>query len=231
MNQHRIRKLVSVLPALNEAKTIANVVSSLRDYGDVVVVDDGSSDDTAAQARSAGAFVVSHALNRGYDQALESGLLWAATQSYRYAITLDADGQHTASSIWLFTRAFEAGADLVVGIRDRRQRWAETFFSFVAKFLWDIRDPLCGMKGYRLDLLRAAGRFDTYSSIGTEFCIRAARSGCVIYQVPVPTLSRIGISRFGGGLLPNLRIIRAIILGVFRASPFSNVERSSKACQ
>lgn len=223
MNHQRIRELVSVLPALNESGTIANVVASLRDYGDVVVVDDGSSDDTAAQARSAGAVVISHASNRGYDQALESGLLWAATQSYTYAITLDADGQHSASSISLFTRSFEAGADIVVGIRDCRQRWAETFFSFVAKLLWDIRDPLCGMKGYRLDLLRAEGHFDTYSSIGTEFCIRAARSGCVIYQVPVPTLTRIGVSRFGGGLLPNLKILRAIVLGILRASTFSNI--------
>lgn len=223
MTDQQIRKLVAVLPALNEAKTIASVVVSLREYGDVVVIDDGSTDDTAAQARTAGAIVVSHALNRGYDQALESGLLWAATQGYQYAITLDADGQHSASSICLFTRAFDAGADLVVGIRDCRQRWAEMFFSSVSTLLWNIRDPLCGMKGYRLDLLRAEGRFASYSSIGTEFCIKAARSNCVICQVRVPILSRNGASRFGGGLLPNLRIIKALILGIFRASPLSGI--------
>ena len=223
MNKQRIAELVAVLPALNEAGTIANVVNSLRAYGDVVVVDDGSTDDTGDLARAAGAFVVSHAGNRGYDQALESGLLWAAAQGYRYAITLDADGQHSASSISLFTHELEAGADLVIGIRDRRQRWAETLFSLTAKKLWNIDDPLCGMKAYRLDLLRAAGRFDTYSSIGTEFCIRAARSGCVIHQVQVTTFSRIGASRFGGGLRPNLRIIRAIFLGILRGTAFSDI--------
>lgn len=223
MTEQRIRNLAAVLPALNEAQTIADVVVSLRDYGDIVVVDDGSSDDTAAQARTAGATVVTHAFNRGYDQALESGLLWAATQGYQYAITIDADGQHSVSSICLFIRAFDAGADLVLGIRDSRQRWAETFFSSVSTLLWGIRDPLCGMKGYRLDLLRAEGILGSYSSIGTEFCIRAARSGCVIYQVPVPTLSRKGASRFGGGLIPNLRIIKALVLGIFRASPFHTI--------
>lgn len=221
MSEQRMRSLVAVLPAFNEAGTISDVVDSLRAYGDVVVVDDGSTDDTGNLARSAGAMVLSHAVNRGYDQALQSGLLWAASQAYQYAITFDADGQHSASTISLFTHKLEAGADLVIGIRDRRQRWAETLFSFIAKMLWNIDDPLCGMKGYRLDLLRAEGQFDTYSSIGTEFCIRAARSGYLIHQVQVPTLLRIGSSRFGGGIRPNIRIMRAIALGILRASPFS----------
>lgn len=223
MNEQRIEELVAVLPALNEASTIANVVNSLRAYCDVVVVDDGSTDHTGDFARAAGAFVISHAVNRGYDQALESGLLWVASQGYGHAITLDADGQHSASTILLFIHELEAGADLVIGIRDRRQRWAESLFSLIGKRLWGIDDPLCGMKGYRLALVRAAGRLDTYSSIGTEFCIRAARSGCVIHQVQVPTSSRNGASRFGGGLGPNLRIIRAILLGVLRASAFSHM--------
>jgi glycosyltransferase involved in cell wall biosynthesis len=223
MNNQLNSELVAVLPALNEAHTIANLINSLRDYADVVVVDDGSSDDTRDLARAAGAFVLSHAGNRGYDQALESGLLWAAAQGYRYAITLDSDGQHSASSVSLFTHELEAGADLVIGIRDRRQRCAETLFSFIAKILWNIDDPLCGMKAYRSDLIRAAGRCHTYPSIGTELSIRAARSGCIIHQVQIPTSPRLGESRFGSGLLPNLRIVRAIILGIIRGSAFSNV--------
>lgn len=223
MSEQRSTELVAVLPALNEARTIANVVASIRCYGDVVVVDDGSSDGTGDLASAFGAFVVSHAVNKGYDQALESGLLWAAAQGYKYAITLDADGQHSARTIVLFARELDAGADLVVGVRDRKQRWAETLFSLISKMLWHIDDPLCGMKGYRLDLLRLAGRFDSYSSVGTEFCIRAARSGCRIHQVYVSTTSRIGVSRFGGGLRANLWIIRAIWLGIFRASAFPSI--------
>lgn len=220
MNHQGIPLLVAVLPALNESRTIANVVDSLRSYGDVVVVDDGSTDSTGELARVAGAFVVSHPMNLGYDQALESGLLWAAAQGYRYAVTLDADGQHSAPSIVMFARELDAGADLVVGVRDRKQRWAERLFSLIAKSLWNIEDPLCGMKGYRLKLVGDAGRFDTYSSVGTEFCIRAARSGFRIHQVKVSTSSRIGASRFGSGLRANILIIRAIFLGVFRASAF-----------
>lgn len=224
MNKQRIPELVAVLPALNEAGTIGNIVDSLRTYGDVVVVDDGSTDGTGELARSAGAFVVSHAVNEGYDQALESGLLWAAAQDYRYAITLDADGQHSAQAISLFASEFDAGADLVVGIRDRKQRWAETLFSLISKKLWNIDDPLCGMKGYRLDLVRATGRLVTYSSVGTEFCIRAARSGCRIHQVQLATSSRMGPSRFGIGLRANISIVRSILLGIVIAKSFKTID-------
>jgi len=218
MNEKRISELVVVLPALNEAGTVVDLVSSLRAYGDVVVVDDGSTDNSANLARAAGAFVLSHSVNRGYDQALESGLIWASSRGYRYAITVDADGQHSSSAIALFTFELEAGADLVIGIRDRRQRWAEVLFSLVGKRLWGIDDPLCGMKGYRLDLLRAVGRFDTYSSVGTEFCIQAFRSGCRIRQVHVSTSTRTGEPRFGGGIQANIKILRALWLGLIRAS-------------
>ena len=70
MTDTALRNLLAVLPALNEAKTIANVITPLLKYADVLVVDDGSIDETGALARTSGAIVVTHPLNRGYDQAL-----------------------------------------------------------------------------------------------------------------------------------------------------------------
>jgi glycosyltransferase involved in cell wall biosynthesis len=212
--------LVAVLPALNESASIVKVIVGVRAFADVVVVDDGSTDSTGELARGAGAHVVTHAYNRGYDQALESGLMWASEQGYQYAVTLDADGQHRAATISLFARELDAGADVVVGVRDRTQRWAEKLFALIACTLWNIRDPLCGMKGYRLDLLRQTGWFATYASVGTEFCIRAARSGFAIRQVPVLTAQRVGQPRFGAGINSNIRIVRAIWLGLVRARSF-----------
>jgi glycosyltransferase involved in cell wall biosynthesis len=217
---YRSHLLAAVIPALNESGSIAEVVASVHKFADVVVVDDGSTDGTGELARVAGAHVVTHSHNRGYDHALKSGLMWAAEQGYKYAVTLDADGQHSAATICLFARELKTGADVVVGVRGWTQRWAEKLFAIIATALWDIRDPLCGMKGYRLDLLRSAGRLNTYISVGTEFCIRAARSGCDIRQVPVRTKQRIGEARFGSGLRANIHIVRAIWLGIVKTKSF-----------
>jgi len=214
-------RIVAVLPAFNESASIADVVRAILPIASVIVIDDGSSDATASLARAAGAEVVSHGTNSGYDRALETGLMRALQLGYEYAVTLDADGQHRAATIKDFADELFQGADLVIGIRNRMQRWAEWLFAVVANTVWGIRDPLCGMKGYRLALLRRVDRFDSYGSVGTEFSIRAVRSGCVIRQVPVVTLPRIGRSRFGDGFRANRQILRAIWFGIFYARRFS----------
>ena len=218
----RTNQIVAVVPSYNESKTIVNVIQELQQHCDVLVVDDGSSDDTYQLSISTGSHVISHSFNRGYDQALESGLKWAGDHGYLFAITFDADGQHSAELIPAFIEKFESGADLVLGVRDSTQRWAEYIFARFSKFFWGIDDPLCGMKGYRLTLLQNNGYFNTYSSIGTEFCIKAARSGCTICQVSMPTTPRADQSRFGGGFKPNFKILKAIWLGLFYARSFND---------
>jgi glycosyltransferase involved in cell wall biosynthesis len=206
--------IAAVLPALNESASIEAVVRAIAPFADAIVVDDGSTDGTGNLARSAGAEVVTHARNRGYDHALESGLMRAVELGYDAAITLDADGQHDPTLLLRFIEAIQGGAELVVGMRDRHQRWSESLFAVVGSLVWHLRDPLCGMKGYRAEFLRRAGPLLTYESIGTELALRAARSGCRITQVPVPTRRRVGASRFGGGLKANLRIARALARGL-----------------
>jgi glycosyltransferase involved in cell wall biosynthesis len=210
-------RIVIVIPAFNEAASVAAVVHRVSQTAPVIVVDDGSRDATFEVAREAGAEVVRHEANTGYDGALESGMQRALALGYDAAITMDADGQHDVAALRSFVGELEAGADLVIGIRDRRQRFAETLFSWVSRIMWGIEDPLCGMKAYRLVHLRAAGHFDTYRSTGTELMVRIAKSKCRIAQVPMKTLDRPGASRFGWGLKPNLQIIRGLVFGVFRS--------------
>lgn len=209
--------VVAVIPAFNESASIEKVVRGVMPYAQVLVVDDGSSDQTAMLARNAGAEVVIHSKNKGYDKALEAGLFRALELGFDYAITIDGDGQHMPATLELFKRKLAIGADLVVGVRDRRQRITEAVFSLVSRLLWGVSDPLCGMKGYRLELLAQIGHFDSYESIGTEFTLRAARSGSWIEQVPVNTRERIGSSRFGTGFHANFKIARALALGLFKA--------------
>ena len=110
---------VVVIPALNEAASIREVVQGVAAHGfEAVVVDDGSSDDTASQARAAGAHVLRHPVNRGYGAALTTGSVWALQNGCEVVVHFDADGQHDASEIERLIQPIVNGeADVTIGSR------------------------------------------------------------------------------------------------------------------
>ena len=112
-----------VIPALNEADTITDVVKSSKNYGVPIVVDDGSTDATANLAKQSGAVVVSHFENVGYDRALNSGFFKAAEIGCEIVITVDADGQHNPLLIQRFIDTIDARADGVYKVRICTGRW------------------------------------------------------------------------------------------------------------
>jgi glycosyltransferase involved in cell wall biosynthesis len=215
MERHRIG---IVIPALNEAATIGAVVRTALHHGVCLVVDDGSSDNTAALAFEAGALVVSHPENRGYDAALDSGFRRASEVGCEIILSLDADGQHDPSLIGSFIEALDKGSAVALGIRSRRARLAEHAFAWYTRMRWGIADPLCGLKAYRVEVYRALGHFDSYSSIGTELMLFAARNHYSMAQVPFEVRVREGQSRFGRRILANWKIFRALLLS-FRPTP------------
>jgi len=216
-----VSRLAIVIPAFNEERVIGEVVSVASTFGAVIVVNDGSTDNTESVARLSGALVVSHRVNLGYDKALATGLQKALVENFDFTITLDADGQHEPMLIEKFLFELMDGADLVIGVRDRRQRFSEEIFAVLSSILWGISDPLCGMKGYRLSRLRSLSSFCSYPSVGTELAIRVARSGWLVQEVPMTTRDRHDCSRFGVGFRANWRIIRAMLLGLSRAKAIS----------
>ena len=213
MERHQIG---IIIPAYNEAATIVAVVYSVSKLGAAIVVDDGSTDGTGNLAKEAGAFVVRYDVNRGYDQTLNSGFIYANESGYEYVVTMDADGQHDPYILEKFVQALNNGADVVVGVRDRFQRFAERVFSWIAFVKWGMRDPLCGMKAYRMGVFRELGHFDSYDSIGTELAIYAAKSGKEIVQLAVKTSSRADASRFGRKFSANQKIFRSLWIGIFK---------------
>ncbi len=117
-------KCAAVIPCFNEAVGITPLIVALRQQLPfVMVVDDGSTDDTAALARDAGAVVVSHSRNLGKGAALRTGLSLALKRGFEWAVTLDGDGQHTPDDLPAFLRcAGQTGASLVVGNRMHHAR-------------------------------------------------------------------------------------------------------------
>jgi len=109
-----------VIPAYNEAPVIGQVIRRILDCGftRVVVVNDGSRDDTAVIARKAGATVLSHRINRGAGAAAQTGISYARQQGFLYLVQVDADGQHYPEDIEaMAARMAETDCDIVIGSR------------------------------------------------------------------------------------------------------------------
>ena len=108
-----------VIAAYNEGSAVAEVVRGLAGHcGWAIVVDDGSRDDTASIARSAGAHVIRHPINLGQGAALQTGIDYAVQLGAQYIVTFDADGQHAAAEIQPMVRHLIAtGSDIVLGSR------------------------------------------------------------------------------------------------------------------
>lgn len=147
--------LLALIPAYNEAARIVPVIVGARQHLPVLVVDDGSHDETAALAERAGAQVLRQTPNQGKGAALRAGFRRALASGYEAVITLDADGQHDPAEIPTFLRLYEATrADLIIGARDFSQipavrRLANTLGRW--SFSWAVGQPIPdNQSGYRL---------------------------------------------------------------------------------
>ncbi|HEY5579882.1 MAG TPA: glycosyltransferase family 2 protein [Rhodoferax sp.] len=200
-----------IIPAFNEAATIAAVVREASCIGQVIVVNDGSSDDTEKAAYAAGATVITLKGNQGYEGALTSGMQFAITKNFSFALTMDADGQHRLESAQQLLDSIQ-DSDLVIGIRQKKQRFTEVIAGWIGAHLWGINDPFSGLKLYRLESCKAIGNFDTRRLVGAEMFVRAHRKGLSLKAIPIQTNERTDAPRFDSTLRANFRIARAMVL-------------------
>lgn len=193
-----------VVPALDARDSVGAVVTALLAeappaYGTplVIVVDDGSSDDTAIVAARAGATVIRHSKNRGKGVALRTGFQRAFELGALFAVSLDADGQHPAAEAWKLLLHPAPPDALVLGTRDLEgagaprlnqasNRISNLFLSaFGRQRLWDTQ---CGLRRYPLDrVLHCAAEAKGYA-YEAEVLLFAARQGWTIEQVPIQVI-------------------------------------------
>ena len=198
-----IRRVIALIPAYNEVARVGEVVTQARPQVDeVIVIDDGSDDGTAAAAEKAGAKVLRHEQNRGKGGAIATALDYLGRSDAEFAILLDADGQHDPAEIEKFVEtAGREQADIVVGTRMGDtgampvvRRLTNEFTSWVTSRLAGQRIP-DSQCGYRLlrrnvleDLRLSTARFETE----TEMLIQAARAGHRIISIPIRTIYESG---------------------------------------
>jgi glycosyltransferase involved in cell wall biosynthesis len=189
-------RTAAIIPALNEAGSIALVVEGLRGSVDhIIVVDDGSSDQTAERARAAGAEVIVHATNRGKGNAVRSGLARVFEGQFTHVLLLDGDMQHLPEeAAALVTHAIQTGADVVLGQRrfDRDRMPASRYHAnrigsrVLSWFVGvPVQDTQCGFRVFRVDALRPLHLNATKYEIETEMLVKVRRRGGRVEAVPV----------------------------------------------
>lgn len=189
----------AVIPAHNEAATVAEAVArALPHVGTVIVVDDGSRDATAQLAEDAGATVIRQVPNRGKGCALRTGIRAAIDGGADVVVTLDADGEHDPDEIPLLLAALE-DADLVLGVRDEFRSAARVVANRFALFWFRQVDPaiddtICGFRAFRTAVAEVIDNDARGFAYEHEVVLRAAAAGLRIASVRV----RIPQTRHGG---------------------------------
>lgn len=221
--------ILVIIPAFNEGSVVASVVAEVKaalPQADILVVDDGSRDDTARAARMAAAEVVRLPLNLGIGGAVQTGYLYARERSYEIVARVDGDGQHDSTYLpKMIQRLKEGPCDLVVGSRFldepgyRSTRWRRLgifVFSGFLRYLVGLKvtDPTSGFTAAnrRVVWYLAANCPMDYPEV--ESLVLLKKKGCRIMEVPVSMRERLeGISSIGR--LRALYYMVKVLLAIF----------------
>lgn len=206
---------LTVLPVYNEAAHVDRVLDSVvKHAGDILVVDDGSTDGTAALlAKRTDVKVVTHEHNLGYGAALRSGFACAIKSGYDVVVTIDCDGQHEPQRIQQLAAACR-DFDLVSGSRyleappagarqppEDRLRINRTITAELNSLLdLDLTDAFCGFKAYRIDALQQLRLTEPGYAMPLELWVQAADQGLSITEIAVPLIYLEEERSFGAAL-------------------------------
>ena len=214
--------LAAIIPAYNAGRHLSAVIDRVAEYVPrprIVVVDDGSKDDTRVVAEKSGVEVVVHPENRGKGAAIRSGIQRAQELGVPLAVLLDADGQHSPDEIPAFlARQKETGADVVVGnrlVNPENMPWLRKATNYVTSAVVSLlagRKVADSQNGYRLIRLDHFKKFPLTTSryeIESEMIIRAGRAGGKFASVPIKTIYA-GEASFINPFVDTLRFLRMV---------------------
>ena len=215
---------VVVVPAYQAERTLGGVVRGLVPlFDEVWVLDDGSTDRTAAVAREAGAEVLVHRENRGKGAALHSLLAEADRRGVDAIVTLDADGQHPPEEAARLDREVTDRSAVVLGVRDlvvaaapgANQRGNQISNYWISLFSGRaFRDTNCGLRRYPVKATRALRVGGPRFSFEAEVVLRASLSGLAIIEHPVRVLYPADRTTHFHVVRDPARIVRRVVLTV-----------------
>ena len=187
------------MPAYNEADSIGSVILSAKRYAsEVLVYDDGSTDNTSIISRAAGATVVRDSVNRGYGFAIKSLFRMAREKNADIIVTLDSDGQHNADDIPTIVDSIAVeGFDIVIGSRflgesskqkmpAYRRMGIKTITRFTHRASYrNITDAQSGFRGYNRNAIAKINPFENGMAASTEILMLAKEKNLLVKEVPI----------------------------------------------
>jgi glycosyltransferase involved in cell wall biosynthesis len=190
-------KIIAAIPAYNEEAFIGGVVSKARRYVDeIIVVDDGSTDNTSKTAQAAGARVIKHKANQGAGAAIRTAFEAAKRSHADILVSLDGDGQHNADEIpQLLTPILNEKADLVIGSRflhpnlhnmPKYRRFGIGVITFLYNFGSRVRvsDSQSNFRVYNRKVIEAVSITEAGFGFSVQVLIQARKRGFIIKEVP-----------------------------------------------
>lgn len=190
-------KIVIGLPAYNEEKNIAGIIVQLKKNYDVIVCNDGSSDNTGLIAKEMGCIVINHPKNIGYGSAIRSLFNKAKEQNYDVLVTFDSDGQHSINDIeTVLQPILDNKADIVIGSRfmeeseDKIPKYRKIGIKAITKLMTlysnqNINDSQSGFRAYNKKSLEKINPSEVGMGVSTEILIKADRENLSIVEVPI----------------------------------------------
>lgn len=210
----QIRAIV-VIPALNEEKTISNVICGAIKLAPVLVVNDGSRDNTASVARKAGAIVLDLPKNVGVDRALAAGFKEASRLGYEVVATIDADGQHDTAILRSIMEPVVSGRfDMCHSCRTNYCRPSEWLLRRYSYHMYGLGDVLSGLKAFSLKtVFEPHEAMVSRPSLGTALPWAAVNDGASIAEVFITVSEREegDTPRIGGLFKANYRVVKALL--------------------
>jgi glycosyltransferase involved in cell wall biosynthesis len=195
--QTKVRVLAGI-PAYNEARYVGSIVLQARQYVDeVIVVDDGSSDNTARVAELAGATVIRHSENKGYGAAIQSILAEARKRNPDVLVLLDADAQHDPNEIPTLIKPVLEGFDLVIGSREAQKDKTPRFRRIGKEVILrstrlasktNISDSECGFRAFSRRAISELELKETGMAISAETVTLAADKNLKMTEVPISNI-------------------------------------------
>ncbi|AFK23044.1 glycosyltransferase family 2 protein [Pyrococcus sp. ST04] len=226
----KLRKTYIVMPAYNEEKTIGQVLDSLLTVfpkENIIVVNDGSKDNTEKIAREKGVHVLTHLINRGLGGALGTGITYALILGAQIIVTFDADGQHLLEdALKVIKPVVEGKADLAIGSRFKgdisgmplTKRIGNIGLNVITALFAKkyITDTQSGLRAFSRECAKKIKITCDRYAVSSEIIIEASRNKCKVTEIPIKAIYTEYSMKKGTNVIEGIKIALNLFLSLFR---------------